>query len=246
MSAAAESRPGEAGYAFSGSPAKHLLTHAFDGKTYAIRLIRSGRGGSGPLVVDSGLLGGFELAEAVMQHPRAPGSTRARVEFHGGMNTWQFVIEQQLLTTLPHQARGVGMLSECMKRFETETGLRIPPVTWAQVGIGVSIVTSDGTDFDAKNPFRLAEGVVYQIPFSKDVSQFTGVRDKFGNLRLQRLTPEGNPIDGEGPIDQTLVFTDRALLKMRCLDASRLDALPLDASALTEAHARSSYRPVRP
>lgn len=238
----------ESGFVFTGAPASELLIQEFGGRTYNC--------------LTESLLGGFEVVEAIQVHPGIAGTTYARVQFHGGMNTWQFVLESSLSDIVRGQhTRVVGSLAECLERFEQETGLEAPPVTIIQIGVGISVVTSKGVEFDARNPFRLAQGAKYEVPLSgpdpKPRINVMVVEDRAGRAAFAVLDEAGKPTSADTSISPLTLLTQRALEGMRRLESS--DEIPKALGdteviehkrsrqeATMPVHARSSYRRLGP
>jgi hypothetical protein len=234
-------------YAFTGEVASELLIHEFDGRTFNCRT------GSG--------LGGFELAEAIKVNPGNAGSTHARVEFHGGMNMWQFVTESSLSSLARGQhTRVVGSLSECLQRFEQETGLQVPPIALVEVGKGITMVTSKTAQFDALNAFRLPLGAKYKVPLSSGAKMdVMVVKDKAGRAAFAQLDEDGLPQPDGSLLAPSVLLTERALLAMR-----RIEPAVEPSSAVTpecpaanheaprlplpdrDLHSRASYRRNKP
>ncbi|MEJ6002541.1 hypothetical protein [Paucibacter soli] len=198
-----------------------LTTHGSLGQRFEVKQIKRG-GLIGSMRV---LLGGIVVAEAREMSLTAPESLIVRLQFHGGRNTWMVELERVSPYRIYPRADWWGTLPEMMAAFQRATGIELPAISIADIGVGISEYTAKGVSVLPGNPWRLEVGQTYHVTRDRlgDHRRFQVV-ERAGRVEICFESPDGL----SESFDPTLVLNEMAWLTLRRVDASeQLVAAPV-------------------
>lgn len=162
-----------------------------------------------PELNDTLLLGGAVIFEAESTRVQSPDYHAIRIQFHGGVNRWMIETERFSPSRIYPRDAHYGLLHELMREFEEKTGLLLPSVRIAQLGQGISTITSQGVTWDAKNPWAFETGASYTLQRGKETRTYCARHNAQGNIEFFN---EECPQEG---FDPTLILDCKALASLK-------------------------------
>ena len=140
-------------------------------------------------VPESDIVAGLKVKDSSAQD----GFQYFTIQYHNGRRSWMFCDEWAKTPNMRHQ---MTSLSDAIQRFESKTGIEIPPITVIDPGVGVWIASNPN---EKTNPWKLEAGKQYRCynP-DKRLKEFTVVNTDNG-LKLTNIQGSDDPFEERDP-----------------------------------------------
>lgn len=196
---------------FTAAPTAELLVHTRGGIQYQVTQVAKNH--HNPTGHQSIVLGGTIVAQAKAKELGGGDMWLFRLQYHGGRQTWMLESERYSPRHIYPRDDEFAPLPYLMDRFEQRTGLSLPALRIATLGLGITSYTSKGETRDLLNPWQLQVGH-YRV-LRQNVLRKIEALEVNGDMRVRF-------IDGDAPsetFEPNLVLDASAWLSLTRLGA---------------------------